>query len=144
MKESLSTVTQVFSHSNWSHLSFKIEQLSSKFIHLDVLKQQIWMINKLMSSMQETLTILLHHFKSWLQQFINSSKSSEFYSAKQSIKSDSHYSHFSVFTLTSAKWLPFKPDMKHSVSESEMKQFDRENEYNDYDTKSMNKNCVDA
>jgi len=40
--------------------SFKVEQSSSKFTHLDVLKQQACMTNKLMSDIQEILITLLH------------------------------------------------------------------------------------
>jgi len=96
--------------------------------------------------MQETFTILLCHFKSQSQWFISFSKSSESCSVKQSIKSSLHYSHLSFFTSTSAKQQPIsEPDMKQSVFESETKQFEEQNNnYNDYDVKSMNKNCVNA
>jgi len=49
----------------------------------------------------------------------------------------SHYSHLSVFTLTSAK---------QAVSESNLKWFEEQNnEYNnDYDMKRLNDKCVSA
>jgi len=78
------------------------------------------------------------------QFFQNCSSTSK--SVKKPTTTTSHYSHLSV-TLTptlTRQQLTIKSDTKQSVFESETKQFDEENEYNDYETKSMNKNCVDA
>jgi len=53
----------------------------------------------------------------------------------------SHYSHLSVtFTSTSAKWFISEFNTKWFT----LKMNDKENEYNDYDMKSMNNECVDV
>jgi len=97
-----------------------------------------------MNSMQKTLTILLHHFKSQSQQFISFSKLSESCLAEQSIKSNLHYLCLSFFTSTLARQQPvFESDMKQPVFKSETKQFEEENtDNNDYDMKRLNNKCV--
>jgi len=73
IKESLLAVQVLLSFSS------EVKQSFSKSACLDVLKQQTYMTNKLMSNMQEILITLLCHFKSrsQSQQFISSSKLSD-------------------------------------------------------------------
>ncbi len=135
IKESLLAVQVLLSFSS------KVKQSFSKSACLDVLKQQTYMTNKLMSNMQEILITLLCHFKSRLQsqQFIDSSKLSDWsHQAEKSTTINLSYLHLSALTSISARRPAFKLNIRWSAFE-----LIQNNDYNsDYDMKEINNKCI--